>query len=148
MKKFLHPLVVLLVLVCAAACDKVPMNGRLDGMWQILTVETPQGVRDVKADRAYMSIQLHLTQWTHANRNYYSHFRHEGDSLCFYDFAGLSAHATAADDDPAITAAEMAGGLFHVYGIHTLDARYRIIHLSGSSLILESADTTLTFRKF
>ena len=148
MSKFLRPFFVLFILLGAVACDKVPMNGRLDGMWQILSVETPQGVRDVKSERAYMSIQLHLTQWDYANQRYYAHFSHEGDSSCFYDFAGLSAHATVADDDPAITAEEMSGGLFHVYGIHTLDARFRIVHLSGSSLILQAADTTLTFRKF
>lgn len=148
MNKNLRPFVFLLVLLSGAACDKVPMNGRLDGMWQILSVQTPQGVRDVKSEHAYMSIQLHLSQWDYANRIYYAHFRHEGDSLCFYDFAGMSAHATSADNDPAVTPTDMANGLFHVYGIHTLDARFRIVHLSRSSLILEAADTILTFRKF
>ena len=135
-------------LLCCIGCDKVPINGKLDGMWQLTSVQTPEGVHDARASRAYLSFQLHLSQWDFASQRCYAHFSHEADSLRFFDFAKLSAHSTAADDDPAVTPAEMAGGLFGVYGIHTLDARFRVVHLSHSSLILEAADTTLTFRKF
>lgn len=140
--------VLLFVMIACATCDKVPINGQLDGMWQIMNIQTPQGVRNVKRDRAYLSFQLHLTQWDYNGRRYYAHFTHAGDSLCFFDFSGLSQHSSEADDDPEITPADMASGLFDVYGIHTVDARFRVVELGRSSLILESADTTLTFRKF
>ena len=145
MKKYI--LFLLCVLFCTA-CDKVPMNGKLDGMWQILSIQTPQGIRDVKSQQAYLSFQLHLTQWDYSSQRYYAHFLHEGDSIFFYDFSGLSSHVTSADDDPEITPADMAGGLFDVFGIHTTNARYHINQLGHSRLVLEAQDTILTFRKF
>ena len=129
------------------SCDKVPINGVLDGLWQIMTIETPAGTRDVKADRAYLSIQLHLSEWDHNANRYYAHFSHEGDSLCFYDFAHNSKHSSNADDDTWITPSEMSAGLLDIWGIHTLNARFHINRLNGSTLILQAADTTLTFRK-
>ncbi len=130
-------------------CDKVPMNGDLDGMWQILTIQTPQGVREMKAERVYLSIQLKLCQWNHANSCLYSHFQHEGDSLFFFDFAHDSRHRTKEDDNEWVTEDEMQNKkVMDVWGIHNLNARYRVIELNGDNLTLQSADTIISFRKF
>ena len=137
------------------ACDKVPINGPLDGQWQMLRVETPEGVRDVKDERAYLCFQLHLSEWNSQGHRYYAEFSHEGDSLLFGRFAHHSLHRTQADNNEWMTAAEMAGGsednpdgLLHKWGIHSLNARFRVRTLNSSSLVLEQADTTLYLRKF
>lgn len=145
MKKIVHTLLLTLLLI---SCDKVPMNGDLDGMWQLMTVQTGQNVRNVRENRAYMSIQLHLTQWSQGGTTLFSHFVHEGDSIRFYDFAHDSLHRTKEDDDEWITEDEMRDGIMDVWGIHNLDARYRVRQLDGEALVLEKADTTLFFRKF
>jgi len=138
----------LFFLLLLTSCDKVPMNGDLDGMWQLMTVQTGQNVRNVRDDRAYMSIQLHLTQWYQGGNTLYSHFVHEGDSIRFYDFAHDSLHRSKADDNEWVTEEDMLNGAMDAWGIHNLDARYRVRQLDGEALILEKADTTLFFRKF
>lgn len=140
----------LISLLLLIACDKVPVNGDLDGMWQLTTISTPDSTADVSATRVYTSFQLNLVQWNDysANLTYYSHFRHTGDSLFFYDFAHISHHAVDNNQDEWITADEMDAGLFDAWGIHHIDARYRILQLDSRTLRLQQADTTLTWRKF
>ena len=131
------------------SCDKVPMNGDLDGMWQLMKIDTPSGCRETKSDRAYMSIQLHLSQWNHSSDIYYAHFRREGDSIFFYDFCHHSLHRSTADDNEPITYEEMTTTkIMDAWGIHNLDARYRVQELNSDALVLQKEDTTLTFRKF
>ena len=140
-----------LLLILLASCDKVPMNGDLDGMWQLTNIATPDSTRDMHTSGAYVSFQLHLVQWDEVSdhsRTFYSHFRHTADSLVFYDFAHPSKHAVDNNEDEWVTPAEMHQGLFHLWGIHTTEARFRIRQLDSRHLRLESADTLLTFRKF
>ena len=129
------------------SCDKVPINGDLDGLWQLTTIQTPESTRDVKSTRAYLSIQLHLSQWDNNGTTFYAHFVHEGDSIRFYDFAHASLHRDKNDDDDWITEEEMRGGIMDAWGIHSRDARYRTRQLDSDALVLERADTVLYFRK-
>ena len=130
-----------------SSCDKVPINGDLYGMWQLTTIQTPEATRDVKSTRAYLSIQIHLSQWDHTGTTFYAHFVHEGDSIRFYDFAHESLHRSKADDNEWVTEEEMQGGIMDAWGIHSLDARYRTRQLDSDALVLECADTVLFFRK-
>ena len=138
------------------SCDKVPMNGQLDGMWQIMKVQTAAGTHDAKADCAYLSIQLHLCQWdqlSKANPNghvrIYSHFRREGDNIIFYDFANPSLHRSNLDDNEMLTSDEMeAQKRMDVWGIYHLNDSFHIRELNSKNLVLEREDTVLHFRKF
>ena len=42
----------------------------------------------------------------------------------------------------------MHNGAMDLWGIHSVDARYNVLKLNHKDLILQDADTTLTFRKF
>ncbi len=136
--------------IVPAACDKTPVNGPLDGFWQLTTIATPDSVRDVRRQGAFLSVYLHLSQWDHGHREprVYAHFTHTADSIIFYDFAHLSTHQTTADDDQPVTPEEMASGLLDDWGVHTLDARFRVLTLNHSRMELQAADTVLTFRKY
>lgn len=148
-KKFIFSVpAFLLAFFLLASCDKVPMNGDLDGLWQLMTVRTGSETRDARNDYAYLSFQLHLTQWDHAGRSFFAHFVHEGDSIRFYDFVHDSLHRSKADDNEWVTEEEMSSGVMDVWGVHNLNARYRVRQLDGDALVLEKADTTLFFRKF
>lgn len=117
-------------------------------MWQIMTIQTPDGTRTVKSNRAYLSFQLHLSQWDCGTKRYYAHFSHTGDSIFFYDFKHDSLHRTKADDNEEITIEEMTKEkIMDEWGVHHLDARYHVQHLNSDELVLERADTVLHFRK-
>lgn len=132
------------------ACDKMPMNGDLDGMWQLTTIVTPDSVSDVSNSHAYVSFQLQLVQWDDidAERRYFSHFTHTADSLIFYDFAHPSKYAVGNNQNEWITPAEMHAGIFDAWGIHAVRAPFRIRQLDSSHMQLQQADTTLVLRKF
>ncbi len=135
-------------IMCLFSCDKVPMNGDLDGMWKLTSIQVLSDVRDTREPATFMCIQLHLTEWRRERAQYFSHFTHEGDSLFFYDFAHASLHRSQADDNKWITAAEMESGQMDAWGIHNLDARYKVRELDGEALVLQKNDTILFFKKF
>lgn len=138
------------LLLALASCDKVPINGPLDGMWQLMEIEQPNGRQDVKANRIYISFQLHLTQWEDLNNqtSYYAHFTHTADSLIFYDFAHPAKHdLSAGDNDHWITAEEATSGLLAPWGLHSLKARFAVRRLNSDYMTLQQQDTTLYFRK-
>ena len=132
------------------SCNKMPMNGVLDGNWQLISIETPEGRRDVKDSLVFLSIQLQLSQWTDYPRGkrFFSHFIHRGDSILFYDIVHPSPHSLNENNDFYVTAEEMDKGLMNAWGIHTLDARYHLKTATYSDLVLEKEDTILSFRKF
>lgn len=135
--------------VIIVSCDKTPVNGPLDGQWQIMSISTPEGQRDTRSTPAYLCFQLQLTQWSRPeSRSFYAHFQHTADSIRFYDFAHVSNQAVEGDNDEWITPAEMNNGLLDAWGIHSTDITFYVRRLDGSHLVLERADTVLTFRKF
>ena len=139
------------VLAAATSCDKTPMNGPLDGMWQLMSVATPDGTRSTRADELFLSFQLHLTQWEkkHTARTYYARFERRGDSLIIANITRAAMHdLSTGDDDRPLTPAEMAAGELDGWGIHTVAPRFHINRLDRNDLILQTADTTLTFRKY
>ncbi len=132
------------------ACDKVPINGDLDGMWQLMSIQTPDTIRDMKTARVYTCFQLHLTQWNDnpKGRTFYSHFTHTADSLIFFDIAHASKHAVDDNEDEWVTPGQMAEGLFDCWGIHSVNPRFRVLKLDSQTLELQQADTILLYRKF
>lgn len=143
-------LLALLATLLLAACDKLPVNGDLDGQWHLLSIQTPSAQRDLRDSLVFLSIQLQLAQWNDRahSRQYYSHFVHSGDSIFFSGFAHTSAHTLESNNDEWATAAEMSRGLMDAWGIHSTDARFRVLRLTDSDLQLQQADTLLLFRKF
>ena len=148
----IHRVFGVLLVVLLSGCDKTPINGDLDGMWQLQSIETPEGTTQTKERRVYLCIQLHLAEWWNPAQmnefHFFSHFTHQGDSLCFFDLCRASAHTATGSDDTPLTAKEMAEGALESWGIHTLDTRYRIRRLSSRHLELEKDDTVYAFRKF
>ena len=132
------------------SCDKTPMNGLLDGMWQLTRIETPTEQRDVKDSLVFISIQLQLVQWNNRLHfaQYYSHFAHRGDSLLFFDMTHSSKHSLESNYDAWLTDEEMSNGLMDAWGIHTLNPGFHINTLNHSDLILQRADTLLRLRRF
>lgn len=153
MSKVLRSLFLAVLLLLCVGCDKTPINGKLDGMWQLMTIQTPDGTRDMKQNQAYISIQLHLAEWWTPNLSwdtyhYFSHFEHRADSLVFFDLCRASAHTVTGSDDVPLTARQMHEGALDHWGVHTLHTRYRVVKLTAKHLTLEKEDTVYAFRKF
>ena len=142
--------VCLLLTIGLTACDKVPANGNLDGMWQLMSVETPDSISPKQAERLYLSFQLGMTYWTRQGKGerFFSHFTHTRDSIIFYDLCFPAQHSFADPDDHLVSPDTIRAGVLDIWGIHTADMRYAVQTLTSGNLVLEKADTLLRFRKF
>ncbi|MCM1483830.1 MAG: lipocalin-like domain-containing protein [Muribaculaceae bacterium] len=54
----------ILCLVAATSCTKRPINGDLDGQWQLMSVERTDGTTTVPDPRVYYCFFLHTAQFT------------------------------------------------------------------------------------
>ena len=138
-----------LLLSAVFSCDKLPMNGDLDGMWQLMFVEKDGEVSDVKSRKRYWSFQLHLTQFSRSGNNtyrYFAHFKHEGDSLFVYDLCFPSENFTDTDDNVMFTESDVH--ILNQWGIYSLYNRYKVEKLDSDVMILKNDEMKLRFRKF
>jgi len=147
MRRFRYILFILLS-VLLTACDKVPVNGKLEGMWQLMEIISPAGIIDVKSNKTYISFQLNLSQWQRGGTIYYAHFNHTGDYLVFYDMYSPAKPTLEDFNDHRITQEEIDQGVLAPWGVHTLNPSYVILELTSSHMTLFGGDTTLKFRKF
>lgn len=143
-----HILIMLLMLAVMAACDKLPMNGDLDGQWQLVSEERDGQTTSLLQTRHYISFQLHTAQFSTLSnpRCYYARFRHASDTLQFLTICTNSTNATWDDDNVPVSADSVS--LLHPWGIYQLDPAFRVITLNEHVLVLESDSSRLRFRKF
>lgn len=138
MKK-LTILFILSILFTLPSCNKLPMNGKLDGMWQLIQIDTKEGSNhDVKEQRLYYSVQLKLITLRGMGGSSYilGRFEHSGNSLSLYDFrtGGSEQPCTLENLKP--------------YGLYSLEPKFEVEKLTGSEMVLKSEESTLYFRKF
>ncbi len=113
-------------------CQKAPINGHLDGQWQVMEVyPTPETIID---QRLYYCFYMHTCMLTYyggemANGNFqYS------DNYLQMDFP-----------HPNILPAEP---IFKQYGINSNPVTFSIETLTKDKLVLKDGETTVTLRKF
>lgn len=138
MKK-LTILFILTTIFSLSSCDKLPENGKLDGMWQLVQIDTEEGSNHaVKEQRLYYSVQLKLITLRGMSGSKYilGRFKHEGNTLSLYDFR------TGGDEKPCSLED------LKPYGIYSAEPTFEVEKLTGSEMILKSEEATLYFRKF
>lgn len=132
-------LLFIFLLLGISGCDKTPINGKLDGRWQLMTIEQEDG-SVTKCHRIYYSIQLHLIEisdkggkgGTHIGRFSYkdnevtlSEFRHRGNEEVL---------TTLPELEP--------------FGLNRPLTHLKVEKATGDKLILKSEYARLSFRKF
>lgn len=142
---------ILYILICAAAlfsCDKLPANGDLDGMWQIMEIERGDSVENVKTKQLYMSIQLKLFQLDDVpnDRLYIGYFEYKGYTLRFWKTSYPSKNESDKDDNVVIEPSRLY--LLHPFGLSSTDETFTVDKLTRDVLILHNDSTRITYRKF
>lgn len=140
-------------LLFAASCDKLPENGKLDGMWQIMSVNYARNsgydsLVNVKPMHVYLSFQLKLAQINageYSNRTgsgiILSRFKRSGSTLSFYNFYLSQFAADILITDSATTALQCIG-------INGIAAKFHIDRLDDNKLQLSSDYAQIICRKF
>lgn len=140
MKK-LHILFTVFLLLFMSACGKFPMNGKLDGMWQLMSI-VPNGkeIIDTKEQQLYYSVQLELLALQRVGgMHYLGRFIQTSDSLIVYDFRQF----ITGDNSTQAVSGDLAP-----WGIEGTSERFGIEKLNGDNMVLRSENVLLTFRKF
>lgn len=144
--------------VCAlTSCDKMPENGKLDDMWQVMEITIDGTTTNVKDTKMYWGIRYNLVQFFGNGDKKFAHFKREGNQLVITDLCHDSANATEADNNEWITESE--ADVMHKWGVWPvadtdhpgrLMQTYNIDVLTSSEMILSSTDgkTRIAFRKF
>ena len=136
MKKIL---ILFALAIIVTSCGKTPINGKLDGMWQLMKIEKENGEDiNTKKERIYYSIQLHLINLTKVNApQYLGRFNHAGDSLFVHDFRVEGDNSTLATKEQLET-----------FGLSEVSERFGVEKLDRKDMVLKSKTARLIFRKF
>ncbi|MDE5806768.1 MAG: lipocalin-like domain-containing protein [Muribaculaceae bacterium] len=133
--KFIMLALSLTALIGISSCRKVSHNGKLDGQWQIMTIEeTATGSVSEPSQREYICINLHVIQLTGPSRL-------TGNMT--YDKKG----ETLSCDFPYVKADEV-DRLLGQYGIYANPVTLDVVKVDGKSLVLRSDRSLITCRRF
>lgn len=146
------------ILLCSigllCACDKMPANGELDGMWQLMEASEADGrgsyanATSKKADGIYWSFQLDLLM-IHSQHEPLN--GHTFDTSARFNKNGNKLNITATyvhfDNRDSLLADPACTELIPL-GIYGNSGSYEIERINTKELILASEHNRLVFRKF
>lgn len=147
MRTYIYRFLTLSVIALLLSCESYLINGDLDGFWQARSIENKHTgeITNCNGDIYYMFQQeLVLVSYVsptiptgQTKENYIAYFTHENDSITMSDFRlYLDKDATQA------TLPDLAKfGLYETYN------RFQVEKLNKKSLILNSKDSRIVFRK-
>ena len=126
MKRYI--IAVLLALI-VSACGKMPINGDLDGRWQIMKIEYASGVEEA-SERAYYSVALHTINLMKVDvTSQTGNMEYTGDSL----FVVM----------PVSKVEDLLP-----FGMNGAEQGFGVQELTSKHLVLQSDYARLEFRKF
>lgn len=118
-----------LLILLISACGKMPINGDLDGRWQIMKIEYASGEEETP-ERAYYSMALHTINLMQVGvTKQTGNMEYTGDSL----FVTM----------PISTVEDLLP-----FGMNGTEQRFGVKELSSKHLVLQSDYARLEFRKF
>lgn len=126
MKRFI---MAVLLLIIAGACGKMPINGDLDGRWQIMKIEYASGEEETP-ERAYYSVYLHTINLMQVGvTSQTGNMKYTGDSLF------------------VVMPVSKVENLLP-FGMNGTEQRFGVKELTSKRLVLQSDHARLEFRKF
>ena len=118
-----------LLLLVASACGKMPINGDLDGRWQIMKIAYASGEEEAP-ERAYYSVVLHTINLMKVDvTSQTGNMEYTGDSL----FVVM----------PISKVEDLLP-----FGMNGTEQRFGVKELTSKYLVLQSDYARLEFRKF
>lgn len=126
--KIMMLIVTAVLAVAVMSCRKSSINGDLDGMWQVMSIEYNDG-KVVNPESTYYCLFLHTFNLQRQGDRVAGNMIYEGDQLKLE-----APYATAAQLEP--------------WGINSTVTTFRILNLTGSKMTLKSDYTLIELRKF
>ena len=122
-------IIAVLLILIVSACGKTPINGDLDGRWQIMKIEYASGEEETP-ERAYYSVALHTINLMQVGvTSQTGNMEYIGDSL----FVEM----------PISKIEDLLP-----FGMNDTKQRFGVKELTSKHLVLQSDYARLEFRKF
>ena len=122
-------IIAVLLILIVSACGKTPINGDLDGRWQIMKIEYASGEEETP-ERAYYSVALHTINLMQVGvTSQTGNMEYTGDSL----FVEM----------PVSKIEDLLP-----FGMNDTEQRFGVKELTSKHLVLQSDYARLEFRKF
>lgn len=123
-----------MALTCIApSCRKAPINGDLDGMWQVMEVY-PEPAQIIIDKRLYYKFYLHVCSLSYYGGTLTVGNMRYNDKTIWLDFPNGHGFQTIE--------------ILKQYGIYSNPVEFKIEHLDKRSLVMSSGDVTVILRKF
>ena len=147
------PLLFLILSLGFSNCDKLPKNGELDGMWQLMEIQynnngSYDSIVNQKEKQIYLSIQLDLfafksykTFYPPLTEETIGRFNHTNNKLKLYDFYKHY-------DDKDVSIDNVNTTILRPLGIDGNKADFTIEDLDSEKMILYSTYARIILRKF
>lgn len=119
------------ILFCllGSACSKLPINGKLDGQWQVQQIEYRSGETETPK-QTYYNFSLHTVNLMQVGGSFAAgNMQYSGDSLWI-----------------SMPVSSLEG--LRLFGLNRQDTRFGVEKLTSSQLVLQSDYARLSFRKF
>ncbi|MDE5886378.1 MAG: lipocalin-like domain-containing protein [Muribaculaceae bacterium] len=128
-------LLLISLLVNLNGCQKSPINGDLDGHWQVMKV-TPTPAEEIITTRMYMGFYLHVCQLYYVDGGGWNtgNMRYEGNKLTL--------------DFPYAIDNETAAAMMRQYGINSNPVTFTIETLTKDKMVLRDGETVVELRKY
>jgi len=136
------------VMTLLCTCDKMPANGDLDGMWQLMEINDGTTAKDMKGSRMYCSFQLKMFMLGSEKvgpRAYFGYFEHKEGKMRFHTFTFRSDYSDAASEDRLMTDSDL--DTISPWGFYSTDCTFDVRELTSTRLVLVKDNTTITYRK-
>ena len=128
------------------SCDKLPMNGKLDGKWQLKTIIKNSQKKNQEDSGIFWSLQLKLCQITYmrglfdgASNIANTRFLYKNDSLFIFNI-----YLNFRNRDSLIVTPTT---IFEEAGITGSQEGFKVITLNKKDMLLENGNKKLLFRK-
>ena len=122
-------IIAVLLILIVSACGKTPINGDLDGRWQIMKIEYASGEEETP-ERAYYSVALHTI------------------NLMQVDVTSQTGNMEYTEDSLFVVMPISKIEDLLPFGMNGTEQRFGVKELTSKHLILQSDFARLEFRKF
>ena len=151
MKKRFYYILAFIIASSFAACDSYLINGDLDGMWQLQTIEQQEPKVTIKNQgNLFYSFQRHsvLIGDYDKSQKLVGHVNFEEQYTCLFEYAGDSItmgefHYYYVDQDKLAPVANLKK-----FGLYEKETTFYIEELTPNRLVLRSDSAVLTMRKY
>lgn len=122
------------ILFCFSGCQKSPINGDLDGMWQIVSIDPEPDDGPFDPSQLYYNFSLHVCQLSTYGGTWINGLMNFDSDILTIDFSSFNV------PDQQLKLRQ--------YGINSDNVTFTVELLNRKSLVLRDGDTVITLRKF